>query len=73
MDTEWLILIIGFVFIICFVIRFFVSQCFYKVACEKGFEQQRYFLLPLLLGIIGYLLVAALPDRKKQNNKPDAE
>ena len=66
MDTEKIILLIGVILIIYLVINFFVSKCFYAIACEKGFEQQRYFLLPFLLGIIGYLLVVALPDRRNQ-------
>ena len=44
-------------------ILYFIAKQFYNIACEKGFLQKRYFWIPFLLGIIGYMLVIALPDR----------
>lgn len=41
----------------------FLAACFYEIACEKGFEERRYFWIPFLFGLVGYLLVIALPDR----------
>ena len=44
-------------------INAFIAECFYNIAYEKGFEERRYFWIPFIFGIIGYLLVIALPDR----------
>lgn len=43
----------------------YVASAFQEVAEEKGFKNSRkYFWLTFLLGIVGMLLVVALPDRK---------
>lgn len=44
----------------------YLANCFYDIACEKGFYDRRYFWISFLLGIVGYLMVIALPDRKKE-------
>ena len=44
-------------------ILYLISKEFYKVAQEKGYSEKKYLWLPFLLGMIGYLLVIALPDR----------
>ena len=43
------------------VINWLISEEFYTVACNKGFEERKYFLYCFLFGIVGYLLVIALP------------
>ncbi|MGI5977676.1 MAG: hypothetical protein ACOX68_08280 [Candidatus Limivicinus sp.] len=43
--------------------HFFVAREFYKTAIMKGWSQKKYFVLPFLLWIPGYLLIIALPDR----------
>ena len=44
-------------------ILYLIAKEFYKVAQEKGYSEKKYLWLPFLLGMIGYLLVIALPDR----------
>ena len=44
----------------------FIAESFYNAAKLKGFSEKRYFWLPFWLGIMGYLLVAALPDKSKE-------
>ena len=44
----------------------YLADCFYEVACEKGFENRKYYWIPFFLGLAGYLLVIALPDRKSE-------
>lgn len=51
---------------VIFLIRFFIAKEFYKAATAKGWNSRRYFWLPFLLGLVGYLLVIALPDRGGQ-------
>lgn len=44
-------------------VHYFVAEEFYKVAAMKGWPQKKYRIMALLLWIIGYLLIVALPDR----------
>ena len=50
-------------------IIYLVAKEFYKVAQAKGHPQKKYFWMCFLLGVVGYLLVIALPDR---GNTPKA-
>ena len=36
-----------------------------QIAAEKGFDESKYFWYVFLFGIIGLLIVCALPDRAK--------
>lgn len=44
----------------------YIAKQFEEIAEEKGFSGKRYFWIPFLFGIIGWIMVAALPDRGKQ-------
>lgn len=44
----------------------FIAKCFRDAAADKGYHSIRYFLIPLFFGVVGYILVAALPDRNQQ-------
>ncbi len=41
----------------------FVALTFQDIAGEKGFYEKKYFWWTFLFGIVGCLMVAALPDR----------
>ena len=47
--------------VIC--IWYLIAQAFYRTACMKGFYEKKYLWAPFFLGIVGMLLVAALPTR----------
>lgn len=49
--------------VILLVISYLVAIEFYVIAQSKGHNSKKYFWFPFLLGIIGYLMVVALPDR----------
>ena len=51
--------------IIVLVIWYYIATQFYEVAEEKGYSNKKYLWITFLLGIIGCLLVIALPDRKR--------
>ena len=53
--------------IIGIVIWVLICKEFRNVAECKGFSEEKYFWLPFWLGVIGILLVIALPDRGVQN------
>lgn len=58
-----LIIIVGAVALwICYL----VAKEFYKIAEMKGFPESKYLWIPFFLGIVGWMLVIALPDRRKQ-------
>ena len=42
---------------------YFVAKEFYKTAAMKGWDSKKYFWISFLLFFVGYILVAALPDR----------
>ena len=49
-------------------INYLISKEFYKAACDKGYTKKKYLWLPFWLGIVGYALVIALPDRSSASN-----
>ena len=53
---------------ITILIEYIVANAFYDIACEKGFENRKYFWYSFLLSFVGYLMVIALPDRKKETH-----
>ncbi len=44
-------------------INYALSTYFYHVATEKGYYEACYLWIPFVFSMIGYILVAALPDR----------
>lgn len=42
---------------------YFVAKWFFEAAEAKGYHDRKYFWICFWLGVIGYLLVIALPDR----------
>ena len=62
----WTLLLLA---IIIAILAFIASQ-FYYVAQEKGYDEPKYFWIPFLFSLVGYLLVIALPDRSKPQNSP---
>ena len=46
-------------------VDFYVAVKFKKIAEDKGYDSMEYFFVCFFLTFIGYIMVAALPDRKK--------
>lgn len=46
-----------------FVINWFAAGEFYKLAEDKGYHSRKYFWWAFLVPLVGYILVAAMPDR----------
>lgn len=44
-------------------IAYLIAKEFYKAAQAKGYSEKKYLWICFLLGMVGYLLVIALPDR----------
>lgn len=57
------VLLYVFAFIIGIIIQYCVAKQFESVAADKGYEDSKYFHFCFWLGMVGYLLVIALPDR----------
>ena len=54
-------------------INHLIAAAFYDIAVSKGHSERRYYWLSFWLGVVGYCLVAALPDlkaRPAKNNEP---
>lgn len=41
----------------------YVSELFYNVAADKGYSDRKYYRICFWLGLPGWLLVCAMPDR----------
>ena len=50
-------------------INYFIAKSFYNIACEKGHYQRKYFHFCFWLGVAGWIMVAALPDRRGYDNR----
>ena len=50
-------------------VLYLIAKEFYAAALAKGYSDKKYFWFCFLLGMVGYLLVIALPDRR---NTPKA-
>ena len=51
--------------VIGLVILYYIAKQFYAVAVDKGHPERKYFHICFWLGLVGYLLVIALPDRNR--------
>lgn len=45
-------------------IDYLIAREFYRVANVKGFYEKKYLWIPFWLGMVGYLLVIALPTKR---------
>ena len=44
-------------------VDYLIAKEFYKAAQYKGYSEKKYLWICFWLGVVGYLLVVALPDR----------
>lgn len=49
--------------VVMLLVTHYVANTFYNIACEKGWDERKFYWLSFLLGAVGWLAVAALPDR----------
>jgi hypothetical protein len=57
------------VWIVVLIIQYFVAKQFESVAADKGYQDSKFFHLSFWLGLPGWLLVIALPDRCRNNGE----
>lgn len=62
MGTAWILIAL----LIWLVISWLVAKQFAEVAEMKKHDDGKYFWICFFLGVVGYLLVIALPDRGRQ-------
>ena len=65
---EALVILLGAILVIW--INYLIAREFYRAAVMKGHPEQKYLWLPFFLGVIGYLLVIALPSERAAVEKP---
>ncbi len=63
---------VGIGLLVSLIISILLALQFYKIAKLKGHAKLRYFFIPFLFGIMGWILVAALPDRSGVSEAPKA-
>lgn len=49
-------------------VQYVLSVEFYDAAVLKGYKEKKYFWYGFLFGVVGFLLIIALPDRNNTNN-----
>ena len=67
MDSD---MIQGMIFFAYVIITFITSFGFAHIAGEKGYSKVGYWFWCILFSIAGWIMVAALPDRRKGNDAP---
>lgn len=69
-------MLIGLIFtgsILAICVDFIIAYDFYEAAMHKGYEDTKYFWYSFILGVVGYLLVIALPDKTVSSRSYDDE
>ena len=59
----WIVFTSLVVAIVAIWIAWLIAKEFYAAANVKGYYEEKYLWICFFLGVIGYLLVVALPDR----------
>jgi hypothetical protein len=69
LSTLWLDMAgpICFFIILYFVCNYFISKEFAKIAVMKGHNSGSYFWFCFLFTVVGWVMVAILPDKNKKN------
>lgn len=65
--SAWIIVAAIFFWIGIF-INYLITKEFYSISQQKGYNQKKYFWICFFLGIIGYLLVIALPNLRNNSS-----
>lgn len=65
--SAWIIVAVIFFWIGIF-INYLITKEFYSISKQKGYNQEKYFWICFFLGIIGYLLVIALPNLRNNSS-----
>lgn len=69
-DGDTALVIFWVALIVSVIMWAFLANEFYSAACAKGFDSRKYFWMTFFLGILGALVVIALPDHgKKPQNR----
>ncbi len=69
MDEGMMILLYILGFIVAFAVSISVAREFVTIAEMKGHDGTKYFWFTFFLGIVGMLMVIALPDKRKTDQK----
>ena len=71
-EEYWFIPVLGGI-VVCIglYLNYFISGLFYLVACDKGYDSIVFSRVPYFLGMVGYLLVIALPNRGDVDDNND--
>ena len=67
-NELWLLIEIIGALMFAIMVDYLISKEFEFIAIEKGYQEKRYFWYPFVFGIVGYLLVIALPYKCKTDN-----
>lgn len=61
---EFIIVFLSILLLIGLILfQYSIAMEFYKIAIMKGYEDRKYLWMSFAFGIVGYLLVIALPNK----------
>lgn len=65
-DSSTIGVLLVYLLVVAFAlyIDYLIANEFYNIARQKGYETKKYFWFCFWLGIVGYLMVIALPNLK---------
>lgn len=69
---EGIIFVSAIGLIVVLVVNYVIADNFMTIAQDKGHNERKYFHFCFWLGIVGYLMVVALPDRRSHIPAPMA-
>ena len=61
------------VIILMIVIWFKAAKNMARIAADKGYKERKWFHYCFWLGLVGYLMVCAMPDKKRRRKHTDEE
>ena len=59
--------------VLMFVIWFKAAKNMARIAADKGYKERKWFHYCFWLGLIGFLMVCAMPDKKRRRKHSDEE
>ncbi len=61
-----LVTLLPIILILLLLLNYYIAKQFQSIARDKGYIEDKYFHLCFWLGLVGYLMVIALPTREKE-------
>ena len=58
-------LLIGLLAAVVLFINYYIAGCFYFIGVDKGYNNVAYLRIAFVFTVVGYIMIAAMPDRSE--------